>query len=266
MDSNKKQTLVQALCGASSHAIAKSPAGCLVSVRLTPEFHLQEFYDIAGAPRFRHGRQLFYSHRRYDAVLFVYDLTDPSTRSSISCVWVPEVMTHLGDVGAIESGGRLDDDDTHVKSTGVINEFKFLWRQTFFSHSNVSTWQALKEGFSLTWRLMRLLLNESGIWTDSSIDRQAENLYLGTSLVPTAIIGMKADLIDRDEILDDGNEQDTVARGTPHLRLHANNAAYDSNLKTFLRKVGESVKRRSPAPNQGLSRRSNSRHAMLGFA
>lgn len=261
------KTLVQALCGASSHSIGKTIAGCAVSVRLADDGqHVEEYYDVAGAPRYRHGRQVFFSRRRYDGVLFVYDSTDPTTRSSISCTWVPEVMTYLGDIGAIEAGGRHDGGELHVRSAGVINELRFLWRQMLFSHSGVSPMQALKEGARLSWRLARLLLNEWGIWTDSSLDEEAERVFLATSVVPTALIGMKSDLLDKADLMEEERDN-TRRKGVPDIKVHANSAAHDPRLQAFLRKVAESVKRKVPtsAGSQPHSRTASGK-VMLGFA
>lgn len=234
-----------------------------MSVRLTDDHFFQQFYDLSGAPRFRHGRQLFYTQCYFDCVLFVYDLTDATTRSSISTTWVPEVMTHLGDVGAVETEGRLEGHDAHVRSSGVINELRFLWRQALLSHTTVSPLQAFWEGVRLSWRLIRLLLNETGIWTDQTIDLHAERLYLSTSTVPCAIIGMKADLTDIEDLLDEGPRE--TARNTPHLRLHANSVAHDPRLHSFLRRAGESVKRKKSHTSHKLSHRHTSGHIMLGF-
>lgn len=256
------QTLVQALCGGAQFSSSSQAAGCRVSIRLTNDNHLQEFYDVTGAPRFRQGRQVFHTHRRYDGVLFLYDMTNPATRSAISCIWVPEVMAHLGDVGAIEAGSRLDGKEIHVTSAGVMNELKFLWRQALFSHGAVSPSQAIREGFRLSWRLFRLLLNEYGIWSDSSLDEEAERLFLGTSLVPAAIIGMKADLMDRTQLMD---APVTAGRGIPHIYLHANNVAHDVHLHSFLKTVGDSVKRKTQSTTKKLVPRPSASHVMLGF-
>lgn len=196
-------------------------------------------------------------------MLFVYDMSDPVTRSSVSCVWVPEVMAHLGDTGTVESGGRLDGSDVHVRSRGVINELRFLWRQVFFSHGAVSSWYATRDAFRLLLRLCRLLLNESGVWSDSSIDRYAERMFLATSLVPVAIVGMKADLVDREDIQD---ELDDRPQPTLNMFLHANNAAHDPKLSAFLRKVADSVKRKTTSSSERISTRRNPSHMMIGFS
>ncbi|KAI0565283.1 50S ribosome-binding GTPase [Gracilaria domingensis] len=260
-DNVGKSTLVQALCGASHRS--KPPLPCRISVRFV-EDHVQEFYDLPGSPHFQHGRKLFFAHIRYDAVLFVYDASDPATRSSVSCMWVPEVMEYLGDAGAVESGGRLDGSDVHVRSRGVLNELRFLWRQAFFSHGALSPWQAGGEALRLLMRLIRLLLNESGIWSDTSIDREAERMFLATSLVPVAIVGMKADLADRDDTQQDQIEG--LPDSVPRLRLHANNAAHDAKLSAFLKKVAASAKRKPSASSQRLPARHNRGHMMIGFS
>lgn len=220
---------------------------------------------MAGAPRYRHGRQIFFSRRRYDAVLFVYDVTDPSTRSAISCTWVPEVMTHLGDIGAIEAGGRLDGQGLHVRSVGVVNELRFLWRQLLFSHSRVSPTQALKEAAKLTWRLIRLLLNELDVWTDPSLNQEAERLFLTTSLVPVALIGMKGDLIHRAD-LRNFSDHDQDAIGIPEIILHANSVAHDPKLQAFLRRVAESVRRKARSYSSQSVASTNTGPIMLGFS
>lgn len=264
-DNVGKSTLVQALCGASTNTIGKSIPGCVVSVRVADNGnHIEEFYDVSGAPRYRHGRQVFFSHPRYDGILFVYDLTDPATRSAISCTWVPEIMTYLGDIGAIEAGGRADADDLHVRSAGVINELRFLWRQLLFSHSSVSAKQALGEGARLMWRLARLLLNEWGIWTDSSLDQEAERVFLATSLVPVALVGMKLDLVDRSELREVGHGR--TGKGVTEILLHANSAGHDPSLQAFLRRVAESARRKVPSHTRQSSNAGSSGQVMLGFS
>lgn len=162
-------------------------------------------------------------------------------------------MTYLGDIGAIEAGGRIGN-DLHVRSKGVINELKFLWRQLLFSHSRVSAGEAWKEAVRLIWRFSRLLLNETGVWTDSTLDQEAERVFLATSSVPVAIVGMKSDLLDRHDAPRYNNLR--TVRTVPEILLHSNNAAHDSHLHAFLRRVSDSVRRKTPAVQ------SNSQFAM----
>lgn len=254
------QTLVHALC-----SVTTGPAlpGCSISVRLSEDGKcIEEYYDVTGAPRFRHGRALFFSLRRYDAVIFVYDATDVSTRSSVSCTWVPEVMRSLGDVGAIESGGRLDGTEIHVRSMGVINELRFLWRQTLFSHAALSVHEAIIDASRLFARLVKLWLNETGLWPDSSVDRQAEAAFLSTSVVPVAIVAMKSDLADKDDPLD--IEPDSLSRGVAHIHLHKHSVGHDPRLRAFLKRAAESAKRKAVS-NKQMSHAPTSGQVMLGF-
>lgn len=193
----------------------------------------------------------------------MYDATDTSTRSSVSCTWVPEVMRYLGDVGAIESGGRLDGTDLHVKSIGVINEFRFLWRQTLSSYSAVSVREALVDTSRLSVRFVKLWLNETGLWPDSAIDKQAEAAFLATSVVPVTIIAMKTDLVDQDEL---SEEPDPPPRGISYLRLHSRSVHHDSKLKAFLKRAAESARRRYSTGKQQLSHPPCSGQVMLNFS
>lgn len=180
-------------------------------------------------------------------------------------MWVPEVMTHLGDIGAIEAGGRLDGQGLHVRSVGVVNELRFLWRQLLFSHSGVSPRQALKEAAKLTWRLIRLLLNETDIWKDSRLDQEAERLFLTTSLVPVAIIGMKGDLIQRAHIRNH-TDADQTSAAIPEIILHANSVARDPGLQAFLRRVAESVRRKARGYPPQSSALTSTGQVMFGFS
>lgn len=253
---------MNALCGA---AAGPSLPGCSISLRQSEDGKcLEEYYDVTGAPRFRYGRSLFFSFRRYDAVIFVYDATDTSTRSSVSCTWVPEVMRCLGDVGSIESGGRLDGTDLHVKSAGVINELRFLWRQTFFSHAGISVLEALSDSSRLLARLFKLWLNETGLWPDSSVDRQAEAAFLSTSVVPVAIVAMKSDLAERDDDADQAS--DSLSRIIARIYLHKHSVTLDARLRAFLKRAAESARKRVALINKQQSpHKPNSGHVMLGF-
>lgn len=219
---------------------------------------------MTGDPRFRHGRSLFFSLHRYDAVIFVYDATDTSTRSSVSCTWVPEVMRFLGDVGAIEAGGRLDGTDVHVKSIGVLNEIRFLWRHTFLSHSTVSIREALMDTSRLVVRLVRLWLNETGLWPDSNVDQEAEAAFLATSTVPVAIVAMKSDL---DDLGDSSEHDDQISsvRGIAYIRLHKFSAAHNVRLRSFLKRSAETAKRKQASSKQQVSSPLNARQVTLSF-
>lgn len=256
------QTLINALCGPST---GSSLPGCAISVRVSEdEKSVEEYYEVTGSPRFPYSRSFIFSSIRYDAVIFVYDATDGATRSSVSCTWVPQVMRFLGDVGAIESGGRLDGTDVHVRSAGVIHELRFLWRQAFFSQSAVSIRDALTESVQLVLRLFKLLSNETGVWSDSSIDRQAEAAFLSTSRVPVAIVGMKSDLLDSDDAL--GLDYDSSTRNVSHIHLQAQSVASDTRLRTFLVRVADQARRRTCSVNTPRSQTSaTSAQVMLGF-
>lgn len=257
---------MRALCGASGQPRPTTPAGCVVSVRLSDDGRtIEEFYDISGSPSFTHGRRLFFAHHRYDAVLFVHDATDPATRASLSTIWVPHVMEYLGDVGAILSGGRLDGHDVHVRSSAVLSELRFLWRQALFSHGALSLREAATDAVRLFARLARLVMNETGLWPDSEIDLRAEAAFLSTSLVPTAIVAMKTDLVDRDDTTDTSTPSDRSARAVPHMRLHVHNVAHDARLRGFLRRAADAARRRTVTVKQSTNSHNNSPHVMLGF-
>lgn len=195
--------------------------------------------------------------------MFVYDATDTATRTSVSCTWIPEVMRFLGDVGAMESGGRLDGAELHVKSIGVINELRYLWRQTFFSYSAVSIREALADTGRLSMRFIKLWLNETGLWPDSSIDRQAELAFLSTSVVPVAIAAMKTDLINKDELFSEQSE--SSLRGITYLQLHKRNVAHDPRLRAFLKRAAETARRKTPTAKSKLTTFTNTGQIMLNF-
>lgn len=155
-------------------------------------------------------------------------------------------MRFLGDVGAIKSGGRLDGTDVHVRSVGVLNELRFLWRQAFLSQSAVSLRDAVTESMRLVVRLFKLLLNETGLWPDSSIDRQAEAAFLATSTVPVAIVSMKSDLLDSDDL---PSYDDSPSRNVPHIRLHTRSVASDPRLRAFLARAADYARRRISSIN-----------------
>lgn len=222
---------------------------------------IDEYYEVTGAPKYQNGRRLFFSFQTFDAVIFVYDASDPSTRSSVSCTWVPEVMQHLGDVGAIESGGRLDGTDLHVRTTGVMNELRFLWRQTLFSYASVSIPEAAVDSFRLSVRLVKLWLNDTGLWSDATIDRQAEAAFLSTSTVPAAIIAMKSDLVEQEDDLE--REYDTHSRAIPHIRLSKRSITHDARLRAFLKRAADLARRRNA---KSINRQQSSGQLMLGFA
>lgn len=239
MPNSFPKTLIDALCNTST---GSSLPGCTISVRLSEDAKsVEEFYEVTGSPKFSHSRSFIFSLSRYDAVIFVYDATDATTRSSISCAWVPEVMRYLGDVGAIESGGRLDGTDVHVRSVGVLNELRFLWRQAFLSQSAVTFQDAATESVRLVVRLFKLWLNENGLWPDSFIDRQAEAAFLATSTVPIAIVAMKSNLLDSDDL---PTHDASPSRHVPHIRLHARSVASDPRLRAFLVRVADHARRR----------------------
>ena len=203
---------------------------------------IEEFYQISGSESLRPSRPLFFSYQQYDAVLFVHDLTDASTRSAISGEWVPDVMQHLGDVGAVHTGARLDGNNLPVSIPAALNELRFLWRHFLRSHTPISPSQTLREGATLLWCLFCLVLHDTGIWIDPRIDQHAERAFLATSLVPVAIIGMKADLVDMDDLSEMDRIQNAIV---PTFYLHASTAAHDTRLAAFLNKIADSVKRKS---------------------
>lgn len=219
---------------------------------------------MSGDPRFSHGRGLFFSLRSYDAIIFVYDATDNATRSSVSCTWVPEVMRHLGDVGALESGGRLDGTDLHVRSIGVINELRYLWRQTFFSYSAISVREAFADTGHLLMRFLKLWLNETGLWPDTLIDRQAEAAFLSTTAIPVAIAAMKTDLINKDDLAF-SEQSDPSLRGVTYLQLHKRNVAHDPKMRAFLGYAAEAARRKNPPTKSKHTNSSNTGQIMLSF-
>lgn len=111
--------------------------------------------------------------------------------------------------------------------------------------------------------LVRPILNETGVWNNSSIDREAERMILAASTMPFAIVGMKANLVDSD----DQQREDSTGhpQAVPHLRLHAKNAAHHVKLAVFLKKVALSASRKPQKASQRLSTRYSHGHMMIGI-
>lgn len=234
-----------------------------MSVRVGESGVLEEYYDVAGAARYRHGRRA-YLQRTYDAAVLVHDLCDSSTRSALSRIWVPEVMARLGDVNAVEAGGRFDDDALHVRSKGVLNELRLLWRHARSAYSGVSHAQACREAVRLLIRFGRLLLHELDIWPDERIDSEAERELLASSTVPIAIVGMKADLIRRTH--HDGDRYRHPEKNVTAIATHRGVVAHDPQLLAFLHRAADIAKRKSNAPShRRIPVATHTRHLSLSF-
>jgi hypothetical protein len=239
-----KSTFVQALCSAGNRTDDPRPGvGCQVSVRLVADGLVEEFYDVCGRDRFEHGRPLFYRSLSYDALILVHDVSDPTTRSSLSRVWVPETMAVLGDVKAVEAGGRHESAGQHVRSRGVLNELRVLWLHLRSKHvGGVTPTVAVREALRLSWRLGWLLLNEYGVWTDGAIDRAAEREMLASSSVPVAMVGLKKDQAAGDEWT--GAAGGEAAKNAACISLVAFNAADDAAVAAFLGRAAKHARRR----------------------
>jgi energy-coupling factor transporter ATP-binding protein EcfA2 len=191
-----KTTLVTALCGSHNRSIIVdgSTVGCVVSVRVDTGI-VQEFYDLCGRMRFAPGRRVFYRATDYDALLLVHDLTDRSSRAALSSIWVPETMAVFGDIKAVDAGGRRESAASHVRVQGVLDELRVLWLHCRSKHAGLNPFDAAREAVRLCSRLVRLVLNEYGVWTDKLIDLEAERELLSSCVIPVAIVGLKRDLV-----------------------------------------------------------------------
>jgi hypothetical protein len=239
------QSLVAALCTEQLTFDDHRTVGCAVSACVGfDRFTVVEFYDLCGSHRFEHGRPLFYRATTYDALMFVHDLTDPGTRAALSRIWVPETMAVLGNIKAVDAGGRLESAGPHARSRGVINELRLLWLHLRSKHAGVRSADAVREACRLVGRYMRLVLNEFEIWTDEGIDRQAEKDLLSSASVPVAIVGLKRDLAPSSSRNHLANE---TAKNASAFSLCAFESSRDPAMNAFLQLAADHARRKSPA-------------------
>lgn len=142
-----------------------------------------------------------------------------------------------------------------------------VWKSTMMSQAPHVSAMAVhcSSHFAVTTlftRLVKLWLNETGLWPDSSVDRQAEAAFLSTSLVPVAIVAMKSDLADKDDGV--SSDSDSLLRGVAHIQLHKHSVTRDAHLRAFLKRAAEAARRRT-ASNKQLSQPHSSGQVMLGF-
>lgn len=260
-----KTTLVQTLCAGKSFADdPRSGIGCNVSLRVGTDGHVEEFYDVAGSERFVNGRPLLYKSRPYDALMLVHDLSEPGTRVSLSRVWVPEAMHVLGDVAATESSGRPESAGPHVRVRGVLNELRSLWLyvQSRHAHGGLTSLGAAREALRLGVRLIRLLLNDCGLWTDDAIDMVAEQQLLQGCSVPVAIVGLKKDLAPEHARRRRGDNEGNSGRAIIFTSLRSDQANEDSSIFAFLQMAAEHARRRTAATSP---RSENSPHISVAL-
>lgn len=260
-----KTTLVQTLCaGKSSADDLRSGIGCNISLRVGAGGHVEEFYDVAGSERFVNGRPLLYRSQAYDALMLVHDLSEPGTRVSLSRVWVPEAMHVLGDVAATESSGRPESAGPHVRVRGVLNELRFLWLHVKSRHApgGLTSLGAAREALRLGVRLVQLLLNEYGLWTDEVIDMAAEQqLLLGCS-VPVAIVGLKMDLAPEHARRRRDDNEASTGRATFCTSLRSRQACENSAIAACLQTAAEHARRRNASTSPGSE---NSPHVSVAL-
>lgn len=244
-----KSTLVQTLCAGIDRAEdTRSGVGCRMSVRTGADGLVEEFYDVAGSERFARGRPLFYRAVPFDGVMLVHDLSEPATRASLSRVWVPEAMRALGDVAAAEASGRHESAGPHVRVRGAANELRSLWLhlRSRHVHGGLTPVGALREAARLAMRLVRLALNEYGVWTDGGIDAAAEHELLRGCSVPVAIVGLKRDLVSAAAVRGSYRSgEGNSGRTTMLMSLVSFEAGGDVSLTAFLRRAAEHARRRS---------------------
>lgn len=247
-----KTTLIRTLCsvntGGHASSIGSHPAqtyvdlaptvGCTVSLRVGENGLVEEFYDVGGGERWT-GRSLFYRSIAYDGVMLVHDVSDGgSSRASVSRIWAPETMNVLGDAKGVESGGRRRGDGPHVRVRGALNEILGLWRDVRSGYAGVC--EAGKEAAWVFLRLVRLVLNESGVWTDMGIDQAVESEMVATSSVPVAVVGLKADMAGGSGVADFADRVGNVME----MSLISFDAWADNGVNAFLRRSGELAIRR----------------------
>lgn len=257
-----KTTFVQALCFANTRLDErKQGVGCHVSVRVSPDGVVEEFYDICGNDRFKHGRSVFYHSVQYDGLILAHDLSDSSTRNSLGRIWVPETLGVLGDVKAVEAGGRHESAGPHVRSRGVLNELRVLWMHMRSKHAGLRPFDAVKEALRLSWRLGWLLLNEFGVWTDEDIDRAVEREMLTSSTVPVAVMGLKKDQAQPDRSW----RSPDMAPNVTGISLVAFNAPSDAAVAAFLRRTADHARRRRRGGAASEASAASSPHVALPF-
>lgn len=257
-----KTTFVQALCLANFRSEdRRQRGGCHVSMRVSPDGVVEEFYDICGNERFENGRVLFYRSLQYDGLILVHDLLDSSTRTSLSRIWVPETLAVLGDVKAVEAGGRHESAGPHVRSRGVLNELRVLWMHMRSRHAGLGPFDAVREALRLSWRLAWLLLNDFGLWVDEEIDRAMEQELLSSSAVPVAVVGLKKDQA-QPEV---SRRPPEMASNVTYASLVAFDAASDATVASFLRRTADHARRRRRGATTSETSTATSPHVALPF-
>lgn len=243
-----KSALVRSLCTRSSPSSrhvhttprAASTVGCQLSVRRVARYLTQEFYDVGGNDAYAAARRLFYRRLApFDGILLVHNASDGgASRASIARTFVPEVMATLGDAKAVESGGRRQGEGPHVRARGAANELAVLWRDVKSGYAGF--WEAAAEAAGVALRMSRLILNETGVWTDAAIDREVETEMIATSTVPVAVVGLKTDLL----VGDAGEEFEGGVGNAADISLVSFDAFSDRRLDVFLKRVGDLAMRR----------------------
>lgn len=199
-----KTALVSALCGRNltdghnsttngATGGADDPAGVRVSVRRGRHSAVEEYVVLSGSERYIPARPAI-ARFGYDGVILVHSGDYSASRTSLRRVWTPLAMKWLGDGESVRAAGKA----THIHSQGVVNELGVLWRSVRSAYVNISGMQALMEAARLLWRLMWLLLHESGIWHLAQVDQAVEHELIAGAEVPVCILGFYAN----DDMLD----------------------------------------------------------------
>ena len=186
-----KNMMVDALCGNFERLDEDFVPAIRVSVRKCKDV-IEEYYVMSGNSRYINGRGAI-ARLGYEGIIFLH--SDEISRKSIQRNWVPWIMYYLGDGKSITSAGRRD---THIRSIGCINELGVLWRRIRTQYG-INFWSFTSESFRLCLRWLRLILHESTIWCDNSLDISIEHELLAAAEVPVAIVKWVFDEDDLDE-------------------------------------------------------------------
>jgi len=214
-----KSALVSALCGnnmsnvpnvhggrknvsssvtsAGARNMNDDPYGVRVSVRrqtnAAHSFAVEEYVVLSGSERYIPAREAI-ARFGYDGVILVHNGMYSNSRTALRRVWTPLAMKWLGDGASVRAAGKT----THIHSRGVINELAVLWRSVRSAYVAISGLQAVIEALRLVWRLICLLLHESGIWILDQVDQAVEHELIAGAEVPVCILGFYSN----DDMLD----------------------------------------------------------------
>lgn len=160
----------------------------------------------------------------------MHDLSWPASRSSLRRVWLPETMKYLANTRSMIDSRRVMQ-HYHVTSAGAIIDLKQLLRQWLLTRQ-MGFLSGLQEFSSLLVLLVRLLLNESGLWTDEVLDKQLQFAFLQSCSVPVAIVGTTFGLLFPENAAEEG-----LPRGVVSTQVKLGAPTSSNRMNEFFRQV-----------------------------